>query len=263
MNYKPLLYVLLIFSLVSTVSAFEVKYVDRFVTACNGINVSLTTPANTVPNIACADPTGGRLRNDDGLQEIFNSAKGFLGSSAGGVQATALNTSIDDCATITKVQVCVDRDGVNTVDDSCVSHVDLNGDGVFTTFDGVCNDGYWNNTFNCYDVTTAESGYSCDNLFSGSTGFRAKSFSYKGGANGFGTVTHDQLWFNVTYQTPNEISATSEIVVNLMLAVYILMVGIVAYGMITSGVMTISSFALITFMLAIIPLLADLIRGLL
>lgn len=260
MNYKPLLYILLVFSLVSVANASNINH---FVTACNGINNSATTvtPTAPSPNVVCADPTGGRLKfsTSPTLEESNANSKNFLFSSVGGLQITASDPTIS-CSKITNVKLCYLRDGANTVTpDSCFTGVDLNGDGNYTYVEaGSCTSPSWGNILTCTDVTSAESNYDC-NAFK-PVGFKARSFSYKN-AIGSGVVTHDQLWFDITYEKSST-SALQESILNILIILYIVFVGFVGYMMITSSGFGIQTLITLAIMLVMIPLLSQLVRGL-
>jgi hypothetical protein len=144
----------------------------------------------------CDDPTGALLEADDSLVETHEFKKQGPNNLWGGIRIQSVNTSITNCAAITKVDFCYEWwDGATRQPVDCYINVS-NGVG-FANITDACPGPTVNPGVTCRDVT-ADLSWTCDNFF-GPTGTRAFAQSEVEGANPADLQSWDVFYFNVTY----------------------------------------------------------------
>jgi hypothetical protein len=156
----------------------------------------------------CDAADGSLLESDDSLVETHTYQK----NTYAGVRVESVNTSVTNCNTIDKVELCYEwwytRQGENcmiSVDaDGGVSYTDVVNDVACTTatIDTTANPGVI-----CTDVTALET-WVCGNFF-GPTGTRALGYSEldrePAGAGSTETLSIDVFYFNVSYTLTGDI----------------------------------------------------------
>jgi hypothetical protein len=155
---------------------------------------------------ACDYSDGSALETDGGTIETHTYGKGDYA----GVKIESVNTSITDCAAISKVEICYEWWSTNNAAPAdCDVSVDANNGASFTAATTSCPGSSANPGVTCTDVTSLES-WACSSFFGASgTRAQAKSEMTRTGSGGptSETATWDVLYFNVTYNqsAPNNV----------------------------------------------------------
>jgi len=157
-------------------------YEDGASEACSG----------TYPTSCPSSGGTDRLSCNDASQETHGTRKGGFA----GVEGSYYSTSITDCLSITKVEICYEWSSTNNNPSACLIAVDANGgasyNNVITSCPGSAG------ASGCYDATNDET-WTCANFF-GASGTRAYARSFQTSAAASPTTCYwDQLWYNVTY----------------------------------------------------------------
>jgi hypothetical protein len=159
-----------------------------FTQTCNGVY-----PGN------CAS-AGDRVSCNDAISESHTSNANTL---YGGIRIQTYNSSVIDCATISRVFVCYERWPSALTIANCDISVDANGGASYTVVNSTCPTSTTANPgVICNNVTSLES-WSCNNFF-GPSGTRALIKSEFRRTSGTRTMNWDVLFFNVTYTTSNQ-----------------------------------------------------------
>ncbi|HDP74219.1 MAG TPA: hypothetical protein ENN46_04690 [Candidatus Woesearchaeota archaeon] len=152
---------------------------------------------------ACDDPTGEYLRYDDALHETHNFGKGGGESPRyGGVQVRSVNSSVDDCDSIDKLELCYKwwRSASNAAD-NCRIRISNNTGSSFSTVTSTCPGTSEPPTYTCVDITSTL-GWTCNHFFNTSaTRAVANTEIWTGGEGGSVTATGnwDVFYFNISY----------------------------------------------------------------
>jgi len=158
----------------------------------------IITPKGTF-GVACDDTTGASLEKNDGILETHT----YKSSKYGGVQIQSVNTSITDCTSIDRVEICYEwwATAGDTLSDCDIS-VDADQGASYTAVTTTCPGTTPDPGVTCTNVTSLET-WTCANFF-GASGTRAQAKSEISRTNpgGATTATWDVLFFNVTYSVP-------------------------------------------------------------
>ncbi|MFH1290320.1 MAG: hypothetical protein ABIH92_02835, partial [Nanoarchaeota archaeon] len=155
------------------------------------------------------------LSCDDGSYESqdYHEQGSGIAYEYAGVRIQEYNTSVTDCVSITKVEICYEQWYSGSVPYDCDVSVSQNGTD-WVAVNTTCPGSGANPGVTCEDVTSDES-WNCTNFFDSSgTRARAKTEAVTDDNNGVGVLYTDVFFFNVTYagpvdNTPPDISITS------------------------------------------------------
>jgi len=153
---------------------------------------------------ACDSISGDSLIADDSNLETHTWARGKGITRWGGVRINSSNTSITNCDSITKVELCYkwwNQQLLGNSPNSCDISVDADGGASYTAVTTTCPGTSEPSSMTCVDVTSLEN-WDCGTFFGPSaTGALAKSELSRTSGIGYhgGRGVWDVLFFNVSY----------------------------------------------------------------